>query len=164
MKQIILFRHGKSSWDTPGLADVDRPLLQKGRQRTLKMARHILEIGLKPDLIVSSHAVRAYQTAAIIAETAGISAGDIVIEPLLFHASTDRIWDVIISLPEEASRVLLVGHNPGFTEFASSNGIGMIDWLPTSGIATATLPCRHWHECPITAPQNVYITWPSKAG
>lgn len=162
MKQILLFRHGKSSWDNPVTADIDRPLLQKGRDRTLKMAKHLLNIGLSTDMIITSNAVRAYQTAEIAAGVLGIDAKNIVIEPDLYHASTDRIWDVIISLPEEVNSVILFGHNPGFTEFINKSCISSIDWLPTSGVASGTYMCKHWYDCIVNPPGKTFLLRPSK--
>jgi phosphohistidine phosphatase len=163
MKHLILFRHGKSSWDHPGFSDIDRPLLQKGEQRTLKMARYLQENqGVSDALIVSSNAERAYQTAAIVAGVLGIKEEDIVTEPILYHADTESIWDVIVALPDSAERVILFGHNPGFTDFINRAGIASIDWLPTSGIASAIYKCNHWHECPLSIPAKTFILQPSK--
>ncbi|MFO7723154.1 MAG: histidine phosphatase family protein [Bacteroidales bacterium] len=163
MKHLMLFRHGKSSWDHPGLSDIDRPLLSKGEQRTRKVAGHMKEkLGITSGLIVTSHAKRAFQTASIVAGILGIQGKAFLTEQNLYHASVDRIWDVIIALPDDIDRVMLFGHNPGFTEFVNQAGIASIDWLPTSGVASAVFKCDHWHECPLARPEDSFILLPSK--
>jgi phosphohistidine phosphatase len=160
MKRITLFRHGKSSWDHHGLSDVDRPLLARGERRTRLVAEHLAEQGLMPDLIVTSHAVRALRTAAIAAEVLKVPPPALLVEQHLYHASPEAIWDVIAGLPEEYHHVILFGHNPGFTDFVNSNGIASVNWLPTSGVASAIFPCRMWNECPGTLPQNPFVVFP----
>ncbi len=162
MKQITLFRHGKSSRDDPGLADLDRPLLLKGQKKTEKMALHMLELGMQVDLVVVSPAIRAFQTACIVAAILGVKNHEFITDNNLYHGSTDRIWDVIAALPAEVRHVLLVGHNPGLTEFINESGIARLDWLPTSGMASALFPCEHWHECAITPPTHPLVLWPAK--
>lgn len=160
MKRIILFRHGKSTWDIPGLPDVDRPLTTQGEQRTIKMAKHLIQIGVKPDLIVSSHALRALRTAEIVSEAMQVGRDRLIISPQLYHATLDAIWNVIVSLPDDASEVMLFGHNPGFTDFASIHRLGSTEWLPTSGVASALFDCNHWHECPLTPVSDGLILTP----
>jgi phosphohistidine phosphatase len=149
MKRIILFRHGKSTWDIPGLPDVDRPLTSQGEKRTTKMAKHLIQIGVKPDLIVSSNALRALRTAEIVSEVMDVDRGRLITAPQLYHATPDAIWNVIVSLPDDVDEVMLFGHNPGFTDFANIYRFGGTEWLPTSGVALAKFDCNHWHQCPL---------------
>jgi len=162
MKRITLFRHGKSSWAHGGLADVDRPLLQKGEKRTKQMAEALRDMGLFPDLIVTSHAVRALRTATLVAETLNLPSRLVMVDTALYHASPQQIWDVIFALPDTASHVVLFGHNPGFTEFARTTLHSDTDWLPTSGVATALFHCEHWHQCPNTPPSTPQTFVPDK--
>jgi phosphohistidine phosphatase len=164
MKQLILFRHGKSSWDHPAIADADRPLLGKGVRKTKQVAEMLKQKGIIPDLIVSSHAVRALETAGIAAETLGLQRESIVVNERLYHASTDNIWDVVSSLPDESDIVMLFGHNPGFTEFVNNAHLGHTDGLPTSGAAGGTFLCDHWHECILHQPKNTFLVCPEKPG
>ena len=161
MKQIILFRHGKSSWDAPCSNDVDRPLMEKGKNRTRKMAKYLLDQKVEVDLLVTSHAVRAFQTASIIAEALNIGDHQFTTNRSLYHASVDKIWDLVFSLPEDADKIMLFGHNPGFTEFINKSGIERIDWLPTSGAASLSYDCTHWHECIKGIPRKNFVVWPA---
>ncbi|MGZ5287079.1 MAG: SixA phosphatase family protein, partial [Flavisolibacter sp.] len=71
MKTLLLVRHAKSSWDTPGMKDFDRPLNERGKQDAPEMAKRISDKGINIDLFVSSTAKRAKKTAQYFAETFG---------------------------------------------------------------------------------------------
>lgn len=91
MKKIILIRHGKSAWDQPWLADHDRPLAERGLNDVPKMAKRLKKKGIIPDVILSSSALRAVDTAKITAEILGFPEEDIVFEENLYHASVSTM-------------------------------------------------------------------------
>jgi phosphohistidine phosphatase len=62
MRTLMLMRHAKSSWDQPGLADLDRPLAPRGRRAAPLIARHLHDQGLVPDLVLCSPARRVQET------------------------------------------------------------------------------------------------------
>ena len=65
MKKVILLRHAKSSWSYD-VADRDRPLIEKGIQRTEKISIASQKIFIDADIFFSSPANRAFHTASII--------------------------------------------------------------------------------------------------
>jgi len=147
--RILLLRHAKSSWDTPGLTDHDRPLARRGQRAAPAMGAHFAGTGLRVDRIVSSTAARARSTARLFRK-----AFDERI-PLterrdLYHA--DRI-DLLSIAVEEAkgeddARILLVGHNPGMHDLAmflcgegESEDIARLEAkFPTCALAEFDLP------------------------
>lgn len=144
MKTLLLMRHAKSSWDDPGTADHDRPLNHRGKEDAPRMGRWLAEQGLDPDLIVTSTAKRARKTAKLVAETCGYQ-GELVKLPELYHASP-KVWtSVVQKLPETATRVLCVGHNPGLEELLAG-------WLaadvamPTAAVAVLSLDIDAWRD------------------
>src|SRR4051794_9695084 len=68
MKTLILVRHAKSSWDQPGVSDIDRPLNERGKSDAPQMAKRLKERNIKIDLFISSPAKRAKKTAKYFAE------------------------------------------------------------------------------------------------
>lgn len=66
-KTLTLLRHAKSSWKSDALSDFDRPLNSRGRQDAPEMARRLQAAGIRPSLIVSSPAKRAWSTAKEVA-------------------------------------------------------------------------------------------------
>ena len=72
MKTLFLVRHAKSNRDDPALADRDRPLAERGRKDAPEMGKRLARHDVKPDLIVSSPALRALTTAEIAASALGL--------------------------------------------------------------------------------------------
>lgn len=151
MKTIYLLRHAKSSWDDPGLADIDRPLAGRGKQARETMAGYLAEKKLRPALILCSPAKRARSTlkavrAALGPEVAiGIDAG-------LYGTNADGLLRRIRGLDDETPSVMLIGHNPEMEELALGlAGAGdaeararMAAKFPTAALAVLRSPSDHW--------------------
>jgi phosphohistidine phosphatase len=91
MKTIYILRHAKSSWDFSHLNDVERPLIEKGINRTNLIARYLNKNNITPDLIISSAAVRALETARIVANAVKYPINKIHISKSLYSADEDNI-------------------------------------------------------------------------
>ena len=102
------------------------------------MGAYLADAEFVPDLIVSSPARRASQTAQKVAKAAGFK-GDITFEPRIYLANPDTLLEVVRSLPETADRALLVGHNPGFEELVAALSGGAVR-LTTAALACIELP------------------------
>ena len=61
MKSLYLLRHAKSSWDNPGLSDIDRPLNPRGERDAPRMGK-ALGARLQPMMFHVSPAERAQST------------------------------------------------------------------------------------------------------
>ena len=163
MKKIILIRHGKSGWDSPWLSDHDRPLAERGIADVPQMARRLQERGLVPDLIVSSTALRAAETARLTAAVFGYPESQIVLEKSMYHASPEELLAVIRRQSEAVQTLVLVGHNPGLTELIQDLGTNL-DNLPTSGQFGYTLSNSRWSDFAAEKISNVWIDYPKKLG
>jgi phosphohistidine phosphatase len=116
MRQLLLLRHAKSSWDDPKLSDHARPLNQRGHRAAQSMARAMRDLGLTPDLVLVSSARRTLQTLEALEpwdETP-------LIEPMdaLYLAPASDMLDVLRRTTPAVRSLLLVGHNPGLHELA----------------------------------------------
>ncbi len=147
MKTLFILRHAKSSWDYPNIEDYERPLLEEGIRKTKKIARFLEQEKCLPELIKSSHAVRARETAKIIGKTAGDS---IRVESVhnLYEANINKIYEVIFETEDTIDKLMIVGHNPTFTYFANEFNGNTIDWLPTSGIVCIDFDTDKWEGIP----------------
>ncbi len=145
-KTLYIVRHAKSSWDDPLLADHDRPLMPKGIKKTLKTAGYIKSRIACPELLLSSTATRAKQTAQIMAEELGFPKEKILFTRNLYHAGPDTIFNELYALPDEISSVMIFGHNPGFTYFVNEYLDPSLDNLPTSGLVGITFNADKWQE------------------
>ena len=160
MKTLFIVRHAKSSWEHPGLADDERPLLPKGIKRTNKIAAYLQQKNINPDLIISSHAVRALDTAKIIAEAIGYPEEKISISRQVYHGGTNQFYDELFRLTDDIQRVMLFGHNPAFTSFANHFLKKKIDWLPTSGVVAISFNTDQWTEIPLAKYNTEFVIFP----
>ncbi len=116
MRQLLLLRHAKSSWDDPSLPDHARPLNARGRHAAQAMAAAMRDLGLAPDVVLVSSARRTLQTFEAIAPFPDSP----MVEPMddLYLAPWPRLVDLLRRAPETARSVMLIGHNPGLQDLA----------------------------------------------
>lgn len=162
MKTLFLIRHAKSSWDNAALPDKERPLNDRGRRDAPKMGERLAKRDVKPDLILSSPAVRALSTAEIIAEKLNYRRKDIVVTERLYAAEVDDLLDVIRQLGDELKCVMLFGHNPEFTELAHRLS-GEIAHMPTCAIAEFTFDAKSWSGIDSIKPAQILLDYPKRS-
>jgi phosphohistidine phosphatase len=119
MRTLYLLRHAKSGWDDPDLADIDRPLNDRGRRAATALAEHLRGSSARPQLVFCSPARRTRETLDLIAPGLGLGT-TVVIDPVLYGADAALLWDKVRELPADADEVLIIGHNPGLHELAAS--------------------------------------------
>jgi phosphohistidine phosphatase len=144
MKTLTLLRHAKSSWKDTSLSDRDRPLNKRGERDAPEMGRRIAAAGIRPSLIVSSPAVRAWTTARIIADEIGYPREFLQRDKRLYLASVNGILDVIVGQDTGFNSLMIVGHNPGFTDFANYLVPGLTNNMPTAGVVSVQLDTDDW--------------------
>jgi phosphohistidine phosphatase len=144
MKTLTIFRHAKSSWNNPELPDHDRPLNRRGNHDAPVMGERLVAAGIRPSLIVSSSAARAMATARLVARAIGYPVEFLHKEPALYHAGPNRIFDVIAAQDGGFNNLMIVGHNPGFTDFANVLVPGLTDNIPTAGFVSVQVDSDDW--------------------
>ena len=95
MKRLTLMRHGNAKWKDPEVADFERPLNRRGMGEAEAMGRRLMELTLVPTLIIASPAVRARQTAEIVARELGVSSRHVRTDEALYLARADDIVKVM---------------------------------------------------------------------
>jgi phosphohistidine phosphatase len=162
MKTLFLVRHAKSSRDDPALPDKERPLNERGRGDAPQMGERLAKKGVKPDLIVSSPAVRALTTAELIARQLDYDLREIVVDKRLYSASADDLLAVIHELGGKPKHVMLFGHNPEFAELAHflSNEITE---MPTCAAAEFKFDIESWSDVGSQRPTKVKLYCPEKS-
>lgn len=150
-KTVILMRHAKSSWDTPGQADIARPLNGRGRKDAKRMGELIAERKLVPDLVLCSSAERTRETLALV--EAGIGASlSARLEAAIYLAEPRVLLGLLRALPESVSRVMLLGHDPGIPGLALTLTKGLrgplLDRIkekfPTGALAVLSTDLESW--------------------
>ncbi len=143
---LILMRHAKSDWGTPGLDDFDRPLNERGRKSARAISDWLLSNGHHPDEVVVSGARRTVDTwgqmVGAMPETAVM-----VSEPALYMASAESILKVLKVRKERT--VMLICHNPGIASFAGRIVMEPPDHprfadYPTAAIAIIEFDADEW--------------------
>lgn len=146
MKQLLIIRHAKSSWDNAGQDDFDRPLNERGMRDAPMMAQRLLARKVKIDLLLSSSAKRALGTAKYFAEAYHFGNERLVSTRKLYHAYPDTFYEVIGDVDDSVRTVAVFAHNPGITYFANQLSDAKIDDMPTCGIFAITTDARFWRD------------------
>lgn len=135
-------RHAKSGWDTEGVSDHDRPLNDRGGRAAPAMGQLLVQKGLVPELIVSSTALRARETALAVAAACEWKC-EVRLTRDLYMAEPDDILQVVARLTDDVRRVLVVGHNPGMEDLVSDLSF-MRNSMPTATIAAFEVGVNSW--------------------
>jgi phosphohistidine phosphatase len=131
-RRLIVLRHAKSDW-AGGVADHDRPLAARGRREAALAGRWLRENVADIDLVVCSSATRARQTWKRVAKQLD-PVPPLRVDDRVYAASERGLLGVVRKLPDSATAVLLIGHNPGLEELvAELGGVGLK--MRTSSIA-----------------------------
>ena len=157
MRTLLLMRHAKSSRDDPQLEDHDRPLNARGLQDAPRMGALLRTMGLIPDSIFSSTALRALRTARLVARECRFDKALVATDDL-YHASENDLREQIRQLPDSDTLVLCVGHNPGLEDFLSS-WIGQYVRMPTAAIARLSFDQDAWPEIADHASATLVDLW-----
>jgi phosphohistidine phosphatase len=159
MKKLYLVRHAKSSREQQG-SDIDRPILEKGIKRTLKVIRFLNERHVKIDQMISSPATRALQTAILVAKGIGYPEDKIRLEQKIYDGYYDRILDVIYATANEINSLMIFGHNPTITHLANLFINPGVDFLPTTGTICISFDTEKWEFIPRVEAVSEFIVFP----
>ena len=153
VRDLWLLRHAKSSWDEPGLADIDRPLAERGIRAAAAMASYMAgSLGgswagadIRPRLVLCSSGLRARQTLSAVLPSLGTEL-DIWVRPDLYTFDADMLLRHLQGLDDDLSSVMLVGHNPALHQLAlmlCSRGDGLArlrSKFPTGALVAIRFP------------------------
>ena len=117
-RTLYLLRHAKAKAPQPGQPDAARELTGRGRRAAAALGSRFAALGPLPELVVTSPAVRAAATAAEWARAAGFPEDRVVHDERIYAAHVSTLLALIHDLEESLRSVLLVGHDPAFSELA----------------------------------------------
>lgn len=138
MKRLALFRHAKTERDSDSGRDFDRRLAGRGQSDARRMGEEIRGQGLTFDLIVSSPAARA-------AETAQLAGLPIRFDERIYEAAAGDLLAIVQGVDNDVGSMMLIGHNPGFERLASRL-IGQNVEMPTGSMAEIEVQVDQWSE------------------
>ncbi len=160
MKQLLVIRHAKSSWDFSILSDFDRQLNDRGHKDAPMMAQRILDKKIAIDAFIASSAKRAFTTATYFAKAYQQTEDSIIQDPELYHASANTLFNVISSTNNEYDSIAVFSHNPGITDFANELTDTKISDMPTCGIVAVKAICNNWGDFRIAKKEFLFFDFP----
>lgn len=160
MKTLFTLRHAKSSWDNPDLSDFDRPLNSRGLDAARFIGELIYERQLEPQVILSSPAKRAKQTAVLVKEIAEIKR-PIIFDERIYEASSLSLFNLLREFDDKYESVLLVGHNPGLEELLRIL-TREAKTMPTATLSKIILNIEHWTEIAMNISNLDFIIRPKE--
>jgi phosphohistidine phosphatase len=118
MRQLLILRHAKSSWDDAAQPDRDRPLNARGRRTGAIMRQAMNDLHLAPDVVLVSTARRTLETLEALEPWDDAP----LVEPMdnLYLANAVQLMAALHEVAETVRSVLLIGHNPGLHDLAVS--------------------------------------------
>jgi phosphohistidine phosphatase len=145
MKNLILIRHAKSSWETP-LQDKDRPLDNRGIQDAHLIALNCINLLPSTYIVLSSTAKRASHTATIFAQNFLYPLESIVFKEELYTFDVNQLEKTIKSCSNKVENIILFGHNDAITNFVNKFGDVFIDNVPTAGFVSLQFETGKWEK------------------
>jgi len=159
MKTLLLFRHADAASRRGYATDHERPLTERGRQDAQAMGRFLTATDQRPDHAVTSTATRARETLTQ-ARTGGGWSERAQAEDALYDASAHDVIAVAQGGPEGADGLLLVGHNPTFTDVVIRLIGGGNVRMATGTIARVDLQVDTWADVQVERGQLRWLIGP----
>lgn len=160
MKRLFIIRHAKSDWDDSSLDDYDRPLNKRGQKNAPFMGKLLKSKNIKPDLIISSPALRAKTTAELIAKEVGYEK-PITPNPYIYEAYVSALEEIVQYIYDDNETVFLVGHNPGLSALAYTL-CGLKEQIPTCSIVEIEFNCDSWMDVSKDNSKLISYEYPKK--
>ncbi len=160
MKTIYLIRHAKSSWKDSTLDDFDRPLNKRGKKDAPLMGLKLKEKNIKPDIIISSPALRAKTTAEFISNSIKYNK-EIIYDETIYEASTSELISLLKRVDDEHNTIFLVGHNPSLNMLADYF-VDFEENIPTCGILQIKIDCGRWSDINSSNAKLISFDFPKK--
>jgi phosphohistidine phosphatase len=145
-KVLYLVRHAEAAWPESGQRDFDRTLTSGGGKEAQKMGRLLKTRAVVPQLLLSSPAIRAVQTAERIAGELTFPKERIVFDPRIYEASVSDLFQILLGIEDQYASVLMVAHNPALTELIHKISSGLIGNAPPGAVATIRISSLHWMD------------------
>ena len=158
MKMVLLLRHGKSKRGPEYEIDFDRPLAKRGKRDAVRMGEYLAEQDLVPELILSSPAKRAQDTALRCAEAAGYL-DEVRFERSLYQGGAESYLELLWALEDTVSRVLFVAHNPDL-EIVVEELAHRYVRMPTAALARIDADAPEWRALFRVPRRLVWVQYP----
>lgn len=148
MKTLYFIRHAKSSWKH-FVKDRQRPLHKGGVNDALLVSKLLAKTIAKPQIIITSDALRTQCTAKYFKDAFGLENDLFVVNPELYDFSGQQVMKVVKELKNTLDCVMLCGHNHAFTSIVNILGSVSVNNVPTCGFIAINFEIDTWSEITI---------------
>jgi phosphohistidine phosphatase len=160
LKTIIATRHAKSSWANMGQQDFDRPLNERGLRDAPIMSARLLHKNIEINGMLTSTALRAKTTCALIANAIGFETNKILFSDRLYHAPPTIITDVLAETDDDITTLLFVCHNNGLTHWINQQAGTVLEHLPTCGMVAFAIETLQWSHIATAKKTLLFYDYP----
>ncbi|MFO8063897.1 MAG: SixA phosphatase family protein [Spirochaetota bacterium] len=144
MKRLLLYRHAKAEKTQENMADFLREITDEGERQARSIGQQLVKKEWIPQLILSSDAVRAVQTAEVTTEEAGLD-WNIREQEQLYGADAADYISLVRELNDDYETVMVVGHNPAVEDLLSKIVKREVD-MKTAWVAVLDLDIDSWEQ------------------
>ena len=142
-RTLLLMRHAKSNWPTNPGNDFERSLVDRGHKDARRIGRWIVDHSWVPHHIICSSALRARQTVEHLCEETGVDLQTVDYYRQIYEANPSDLMTMLAKTGTDVGRLLMVGHNPTFSELLhslcpDSDAIAAHRSMPTAALAVIT--------------------------
>lgn len=145
-KLLYLMRHAEASAKGARQDDKLRELTPSGVKDSLRAGAWFLDHNTRWDMLVSSSALRAEQTARMVAEGMKLDTPRLLLEDVLYDASVRQFLDYVNNIDDACNEVLIVGHNPSISYLAEYLTKADIGDMPTAAVAVIKFDVPSWKQ------------------
>jgi len=162
IKKLFLIRHAKSSWKDGSLKDFERGLSKRGHKDIEMIGSYLRLKRVRPDLILSSAALRAQLTADLLGEKIGYEGSYRYLDEL-YLTPPEMLLNVLSLQEPEVESLFLIGHNPALSELANILQPENFTKFPTLGVLALDLEIDSWEEIQEGCPGRIdYFIYPKQ--
>ena len=142
MKKLFLIRHAQAINSSHILDDYDRTITKNGINDIDFLSQYLLNSSIKPDLIISSSAIRAISTANILAKNIKYDK-NIVQNQYIYEGYVNTLQEIIEYIDDSNNIVFFIGHNPGINLLAYTL-CNFKEQMNTSSLVEIEFDCDFW--------------------
>lgn len=146
MKTVYLVRHAKAIERDSSTPDFERYLIKQGKNESIVMAKILKGKNAIPDIVLSSPAKRAIETAQIFSKILEYPLKEIKLADAVYEASAKQLMEVISKVNNKYNDLMLFGHEPSLSECAVYLLKDFKNILPKSGVICMEFKKDSWRS------------------
>ncbi len=161
MKKIYLIRDAKAEDFSEGMSDFERALRKKGYKELKTIGSYLHLRGISPDIILSSCALRAQQTALELSQRVLFEGEKLFLEEL-YYPPYDDIISIIMAQDKEHDSMFIIAHAPYITELANKLCSENIAKIPPAGVVALEFDIGDWGELELQSGSLDFFIYPKQ--